>query len=82
MNCHKNRVNGQVYSPYTPNMNYFKNEWKHTGPVRIGLETIKYGGLEGLYNFCIITNMLKTIDSEKFTEAIESAKGWNKSEFL
>ncbi len=82
MNCHKNRVKGQVYSPYTPNMNYFKNEWKHAGPVRIGLETIKYGGLEGLYNFCIITNMLKTIDSKKFTDAIESAKGWNKSEFL
>jgi hypothetical protein len=26
--------------------------------------------------------MLKTIDSKKFTDFIESAKGWNKSEFL
>ncbi len=24
MNCQRNRAKGQVYSPYTPNMNYFK----------------------------------------------------------
>lgn len=63
-------------------MNYFKNEWKHTGPVRIGLETIKYGGLEGLYNFCVITNMLKTIDGKRFGQVIEAAKGWDKKEFV
>lgn len=66
MNSQKNRVKGQVYSPYTPNMSYYKNEWKHTGPVKIGLESIKYQGLVGLYDFCVITKLLKTIDGKKF----------------
>lgn len=50
--------------------------------MRIGLETIKYGGLEGLYNFCVITNMLKTIDGKRFGQVIEAAKGWDKKEFV
>lgn len=63
-------------------MLYFKNEWKHAGPVRIGLESIKYQGLIGLYDFCVITKMLKNIDTKKFNEAIQNAKGWDRKEFL
>ena len=63
-------------------MNYYKNEWKHSGPVRISLETISHNGLAGLYDFCVITKTLKTIDSKKFNETIDSAKEWNKSEFI
>lgn len=79
INCQKNRVKGQAYSPYTPNMNYYKNQWKHSGPVRINLETLSHQGLVGLYDFCQITKMLKTVDTLKFNETIQNAKNWDKT---
>ena len=70
MNSQRNKIAGQMYSPYTPNLHYYKNEWKNTGPVRIPLELLHSKGILGIFDFCVITKLLKTIESQKFNESV------------
>ena len=35
-----------------------------------------------MYDFCVITNMLKTIDAKRFEEVVKEAKGWDRKEFF
>ena len=61
MEASKNRVKGQLASPYIPNVYYFKKDWKQHGPVRFPIELLGAQGLISLYTFCAITNEIGTI---------------------
>ena len=37
MNCDKNRVKGQPYSPYTPNLYIYSKNWENKVPLRYPL---------------------------------------------
>lgn len=51
-NCDKNQINGQPYSPYTPNMYYYSKNWRNKWPIRYPLlDTVGVLGLKGLYDF-------------------------------
>ena len=80
-NANKNRVKGQLSSPYIPNIFYYKNEWKKSGPVRYPIEMLGTQGPLSLYTFCAITHDIKTIPWVNITNAIESAKTFNWKEF-
>jgi hypothetical protein len=73
MDATKNRVKGQLSSPYIPNIFYFKKEWKQHGPVRFPIEQLGTQGLVSLYAFCAITNSLQTVSWDKVDAAIASA---------
>lgn len=50
LNCDKNRVKGQPYSPYTPNLYYYSKKWGNKWPLRYPLlETINDSGIKGIY---------------------------------
>jgi hypothetical protein len=62
LDANKNRVRGQLSSPYIPNIFYFKKEWKEKGPVRFPIDMLGSQGLISLYAFCSITNQIKTMN--------------------
>ena len=74
MDANKNRVQGQLSSPYIPNIFYYKKEWKSKGPVRFPIDLIGSQGLISLYAFCAITNELQSMNWNKIDEAVQSEK--------
>lgn len=73
LNCEKNRIKGQPYSPYTPNLYYYSKNWRNTIPLRYPLvELIKYNGIWGIYTYCKITEELKKIDLAQFEAHIDN----------
>ena len=74
MDANKNRVKGQLSSPFIPNIYYFKKEWKQHGPLRFPIESLGTQGLASLYIFCAITNQLGTIDWKDLNKTIDNGQ--------
>jgi hypothetical protein len=57
LNCDKNRVKGQPYSPYTPNLYLYSKNWENKDPIRYPIvENVKFSSVWGIYHFCTITD--------------------------
>ena len=63
MNCDKNRLKGQPYSPYTPNLYYYSRNWGNKWPIRYPLiDLIQDLGIKGMYDFSEITETLRPVN--------------------
>lgn len=74
MNCDKNKVRGQPYSPYTPNLYLYSKNWGNKEPIRYPIiEYVSHTNVWGIYDFCTITDRLAKVDLTKFEEHLKNA---------
>jgi hypothetical protein len=70
MDANKNRVRGNLSSPYIPNLYYYRPDWK--APARFQIEFLSGQGVGSLFHFCRINKEVKTIPWQLIDDAVEN----------